>query len=203
MLYNLIVYVVHFALLPIYRLKVNGGWKRSREGAAVVCGNHTARVDAVVLFLALFLNGNPVRRIIGKAELFRNPIARWFFTYMGAFPVDRGKADLTAIKKALTVLKQGQKLIIFPEGTRVKEGMSGEAKSGAAMMAVRTGSPVLPVYITPGRKAFRGCTVTFGDPFYLPKPEKGEHDPYKKGADQIMEKIWEIGKSRGEATPRG
>ena len=169
MLYNLIVYVVHFALLPIYRLKVQGA-EKIPEGAAVVCGN---------------------------------PIARWFFTYMGAFPVDRGKADLTAIKKALTVLKQGQKLIIFPEGTRVKEGMSGEAKSGAAMMAVRTGSPVLPVYITPGRKAFRGCTVTFGDPFYLPKPEKGEHDPYKKGADQIMEKIWEIGKSRGEVTPLG
>ena len=201
MLYNLIVYVVYFALLPIYRLKVKGA-EKIPEGAAVVCGNHTARVDAVVLFLALFLNGNRPA-IIGKSELFRNPIARWFFTYMGAFPVDRGKADLMAIKKALTVLKQGQKLIIFPEGTRVKEGMSGEAKSGAAMMAVRTGSPVLPVYITPGRKAFRGCTVTFGDPFCLPKPEKGEHDPYKKGADQIMEKIWEIGKSRGEATPRG
>ena len=161
----------------------------------MVCGNHTARVDAVVVFLALFLKGNRPA-IIAKAELFRNPIARWFFTTRDLV-LDRGKADLTAIKKALTVLKKGQKLIIFPEGTRVKEGMSSEAKSGAAMMAVRTGSPVLPVYITPGRKAFRGCTVTFGDPFYLPKPEKGEHDPYKKGADQIMEKIWEIGRDGG------
>ena len=53
MLYNLIVYVVYFALLPIYRLKVKGA-EKIPEGAAVVCGNHTARVDAVVLFLALF-----------------------------------------------------------------------------------------------------------------------------------------------------
>ena len=191
MFYNIIVYVVYVALLPVYRLRVRGA-ENIPQGAAVVCGNHTARVDAVVVFLALFLHGNRPA-IIAKAELFKNPIARWFFTYMGAFPVQRGKADLNAIKKSLTVLKQGKKLIIFPEGTRVKEG-NVEAKSGAAMMALRTHSPVPPVYITPGRKAFRGCTVTFGKPFLLPQPAKADAEAYKEGAEHIMDCVEQLGK---------
>lgn len=196
MLYNLIVYVVYFALLPIYRMKFRG-MENIPCGAAVVCGNHTARVDAVVVFLALFRHKERPA-VIAKAELFKNPIAKRFFTFMGAFPVNRGKADLTAVKKSLSVLKAGQKLIIFPEGTRVKEG-NAEAKSGAAMMAIRTNSPVLPVYITPGKKAFRGCTVTFGQPFLLEKPVKADAVAYKQGAEAIMEHIDAIGCQTGEA----
>lgn len=190
MLYKLIVWVVYLALLPVYRMRVRGV-EHIPPGAAVVCGHHTARVDAVLVVLALFRQGERPA-LIAKAELFRNPIARWFFTYMGAFPVNRGKADLSAVKKSLAALKKGQKLIIFPEGTRVKEGV-GEAKSGAAMMAIRTNSPVLPVYITPGKKAFRGCRVVFGQPFYLPKPEKADAVAYKEGAEQIMKRISLIG----------
>ncbi len=196
MLYNIIVWAVYLALAPIYRMKARG-LENIPKGAAVVCGNHTARVDAVLVVLALFRQGERPA-LIAKAELFRNPVARWFFTYMGAFPVNRGKADLAAVKKCLTVLKQGKKLIIFPEGTRVKEGM-GEAKSGAAMMALRTQSPVLPVYITPGKKAFRGCEVAFGQPFYLPKPEKADALAYKEGAEQIMARIETVGAGREQA----
>lgn len=191
MLYNLIVYIVYFALLPIYRMKFRGV-ENIPQGAAVVCGNHTARVDAVVVFLALFRHKERPA-VIAKAELFKNPIAGRFFAYMGAFPVNRGKADLTAVKKSLSVLKGGKKLIIFPEGTRVKEG-NAEAKSGAAMMAMRTNSPVLPVYITPGKKAFRGCTVTFGQPFMLERPAKADAAAYKLGAEEIMERIDAIGR---------
>ncbi len=190
MLYSFIVWVVYLALFPIYRMKVRG-IEHLPRGAAVVCGNHTARIDAVLVVLALFRQGEHPA-LIAKAELFRNPVARWFFTYMGAFPVNRGKADLAAVKKSLAALKQGQKLIIFPEGTRVKEGV-GEAKSGAAMMAIRTNSPVVPVYITPGKKAFRGCRVVFGPAFFLPKPEKADALAYKEGAEQIMKQIGLVG----------
>lgn len=72
MFYNIIVYVVYVALLPVYRLRVRGA-ENIPQGAAVVCGNHTARVDAVVVFLALFLHGNRPA-IIAKAELFKNPL---------------------------------------------------------------------------------------------------------------------------------
>ena len=196
MLYKLIVWVVYLALAPIYRMRAQG-LDNVPKGAAVVCGNHTARVDAVLVVLALFRLGERPA-LIAKAELFRNPVARWFFTYMGAFPVNRGKADLTAVKKCLSALKKGQKLIIFPEGTRVKEG-TGEAKSGAAMMALRTGSPVLPVYITPGKKAFRGCDVIFGQPFYLSKPEKADALAYKEGAEEIMARVEQVGAGRKQA----
>ncbi len=190
MLYNFVVRLVGVVLWPIYRLKVVGS-ENIPKGPAVVCGNHTANIDSVMLFLAFKLKERPA--VIAKAELFKTAIARWFFPKMGIFPVHRGKADLAAIKKSLSVLKNGQKLIIFPEGTRVKSGELGDGKSGAAMFAMRTSSPVLPVYITPGKKAFRGCTVTFGKPFYLPKPEKADAAAYKEAAEVIMQKIAETG----------
>ena len=189
MLYNFFVYAASLVLLPVYRLKVRGK-ENIPQGAAVVCGNHTARSDVVMVFLALFYHKERPA-IIAKAELFKNPIAKWFFSYMGAFPIHRGSADLNAIKTSLSALKQGKKLIIFPEGTRVKEGMEAvEAKSGSAMFAQRTNSPVLPVYITPGKKALRGCTVTFGEPFFMTKELIGQD--YQMGAKLIMEHIEEV-----------
>lgn len=193
MLYNFILIVVYLALYPIYRLKIKG-FENIPQGGAVVCANHTANIDPVMLFLAFKRRERPA--VIAKAELFRNKIAAKFFTFMGIFPVNRGKSDLTAIKHALTLLKSGKKLIIFPEGTRVREGEISEAKTGAAMMAMRTNSPVLPVYITPGKKAFRGCAVTFGKPFMLEKPAKGDALAYKEASELIMKKIMEIDEAK-------
>ena len=67
MFYNIIVYVVYVALLPVYRLRVRGA-ENIPQGAAVVCGNHTARVDAVVVFLALFLHEMCIRDSIGRED---------------------------------------------------------------------------------------------------------------------------------------
>lgn len=194
MLYNLILIIVYAAIWPIYRLKIRG-FENIPEGGAVVCANHTANIDAVVLFLAFKRRERPA--VIAKSELFKTKIADKFFRYMGVFPVNRGKPDLFAIKHSLSILKGGGKLIIFPEGTRVKEGTeeSADAKTGAAMMALRTGVPVLPAYITPGKKAFRGCTVTFGKPLYLHKPEIADNAAYRAVTETIMHKIAEMGEN--------
>ncbi len=89
MLYNLIVYVVHFALLPSTVSRCRGA-EKIPEGAAVVCGNHTARVDAVVLFLALFLNGNRPA-IIGKGRAVPQSHRPVVLHLYGRVPVDRGQ----------------------------------------------------------------------------------------------------------------
>lgn len=191
MLYHLVLIVLNAVLYPIYRLKICGA-ENIPVGGAVVCANHTANIDAVMLFLAFKRREKPA--VIAKAELFRNKIASKFFRFMGVFPVNRGKSDLSAIKHALSLLKNGQKLLIFPEGTRVKEGESTDAKTGAAMMAMRAGVPVLPAYITPGKKAIRGCTVTFGKPFMLERPIKADAITYKDASETIMQKIAQIGK---------
>ena len=82
-----------------------------------------------------------------KIQLIRVPVIGWLLGKAGIFGVDRGHADMHAAKTALRCLKEGHKLLIFPEGTRVEEGENVDAKAGAAMFATRTGVPIVPTYI--------------------------------------------------------
>ena len=105
---------------------------------------------------------------------------------LGAFPVDREGADITAIKTALSSVKAGQKLIIFPQGTR--GAAEGETKKGAAMLAVKSRAPILPMYITEG-KGFRcRATVVIGEAF-TPDPKTKE---YGALADDILRRIYAL-----------
>lgn len=87
---------------------------------------------------------------MAKAELFSNGFQRWLFKHLGAFPVERGKGDSGALDWAQTVVREGKILGMFPEGTRSKDGKPLRPKSGAAMIAMQTGTDVLP------------CAVCFG-----------------------------------------
>ena len=176
-----IVYWLAYAIcFPIYRPKVVG---RSNvpDGACIICANHTAIIDAVLLVLALGRKGD--YGIMAKAELFKNKLFSAFFDMLNAIPVKRGKSDISAVKKSLTVLKNEKKLMIFPEGTRVGENETSDAKSGIGMLAAKTAVPILPVYITPGRKAFRGCSLICGKA-YMP-----DGSDYKAIADTAMDRI--------------
>lgn len=120
----------------------------------------------------------------------RNYSAGGFFdrliTWLGAFPVDRSRADITAIKTALTAVKEGNKLLIFPQGTR--GAGENEAKEGAAMLAVRTKSPIVPVYITE-KKGFRThARVVIGKPF-LPDPKTKD---YAAVSEEILHRIYAL-----------
>ena len=185
------LYLVVWPFFNLFHPVRTVGREHIPEGAAVICPNHTALSDPFFVAFA-FQKKNPLR-VMAKIQLMRVPVIGWLLGKAGIFGVDRGHADMHAAKTALRCLKEGHKLLIFPEGTRVKEG-NVEAKSGAAMMALRTHSPVLPVYITPGRKAFRGCTVTFGKPFLLPQPAKADAEAYKEGAEHIMDCVEQLGK---------
>lgn len=160
------------------------------EGAAVIAGNHTSNFDAPMTILSMPPKGDV--RIIGKIELFQNKLFGWFLRKMGAFSVDRGHNDITAIKTALNALKSGQKLLIFPEGTRVKGQEDVSAKQGAALFAMRTNSPVLPVYLSSGKKLFRRSKVIFGKPYYIEGNYK-DQESLKRAADEMMEKVFALG----------
>ena len=84
---------------------------------------------------------------------------------MGAYGIDRGGADLAAVKATLTYLKSGTSVIVFPEGTRVRPGKTVEPKTGAAMLAMRAGVPILPVYITQRKRPFCPIRLVFGEPY--------------------------------------
>ncbi|MBR5536304.1 MAG: 1-acyl-sn-glycerol-3-phosphate acyltransferase [Clostridia bacterium] len=186
-MFKVVYWFLYIVLYPFYRFRFVGK-ENIPEGAAVLCGNHTANIDAVFIVLA---NG-PQRNfgIIGKEELFRfKPIAA-FFHWIGGVPVKRDGGDLQAVRVSLSILKAGKKLLLFPEGTRVKEGMAPVApKSGAPMFALKCNAPLVPIYIPSGRKAFRKNTVVIGKP-YLPEFDgKPGHDDYQRMAEDLMQRI--------------
>ncbi len=140
------------------------GRERIPEGGALICANHTAASDPFFLVFAFRLK-NQVRAM-AKAELIRVPIIGYLLGKAGVFGVDRGKADVGAIKQAMKFLKGGEKVLLFPEGTRIKDGEAGEAKTGAAMLAVRCNVPILPVYISEKKKWFGRTPVVIGEPYH-------------------------------------
>lgn len=172
MFYKIIWTIANVVLRPIYWFRVKGK-KNVPDGGAVVVGNHTANIDSPLVLLGI--GRRHKMAFMGKAELFRFKPLGFVLKKLGAFPVERGKVDVTSIKHSFAALKDGKKLIIFPEGTRVKNG-AGDAKSGAALFALRTKSPILPIYITPGHKAFKKSEVTIGEPYFLDGDPKSEEN---------------------------
>ena len=79
--------------------------------------------------------------------------------------VERGKADIGAVKAAMKYLKNGQQILIFPEGTRVSEEESAAAKGGVSMLSVRTASPIVPIYLDSEKHLFRRVHIVFGEPY--------------------------------------
>ncbi len=162
--------------------------ERVPEGGAILCPNHTTISDPLLTVFALRLKHRP--RVMAKAELRRVPLIGWLLEKAGVFYIDRGKADVGAVKIALKCLKDGEKLLMFPEGTRSRSGEMGEAKTGAAMFAVRTGVPIIPMYIPAKKRWFARTPVVFGEPFY---PEtasrRGSAEEYERIAEELMARI--------------
>jgi 1-acyl-sn-glycerol-3-phosphate acyltransferase len=162
------------------------------QGPALVCPNHTTLADPVIMMLA----GGPTghQRPMAKQELLEIPVLGKILSAIGVFGVRRGGNDVGAIKTAIRYLKAGDKVIMFPEGTRVTEGEDVEAKNGVAMIALKTGAPILPVYISPKKRWFRWTYVVMGTPF-LPTCENKRPTPedYGRIAAQWKAEVQKLG----------
>lgn len=165
------------------------------DGALLLCGNHTSLGDP--LYVIAGLGRRRQTHVMAKNEIMKWPVIGWILKKAGIIGVKRGHSDITAIKECMRVLRNGERLLMFPEGTRVKEGESVDAHSGAAMLATRTGVPVLPVYISPNKKRVRKVKVIFGEP-YVPQFEgrKATPEDYRRISEDLMNRIRKLG---GEA----
>lgn len=116
-----------------------------REGPVILAANHASNADPVVI--GGWLTPRLGRRIhwLGKRELFEWPVVGWVAAHGGVHPVDRSTADLEAFRLARRILDEGHILMVFPEGTRSPDGILGDAKDGVAMLAMRTGAPIVPI----------------------------------------------------------
>jgi len=142
-------------------------------------------------FFVVFAMGLGIKpQVMAKAELGRVPVIGWLLGKAGVFYVDRGKADVGAVKRALKCLKDGEKLLLFPEGTRHADGELSEGKTGAAMFAVRAGVPLVPIYIPADKKWFARTSVVFGEPIYPQVAgRKGTAEEYEAITQDLMERI--------------
>lgn len=151
------------ALWLLYPIKVHGRENLPARGAFIICPNHISMLDPVMLLIYTR------RRIwfMAKRELFEIPVVRFIVSNCGGFPVERGRADMAAMREALAVIKRGDPLGIFPQGTREREGEDNQMHSGAALIAQRTGAPVIPVYIKGPYRTFRRTHIYIGAPVDL------------------------------------
>lgn len=189
-MYPIIKFIVKVFCKIVFFVRVEGEENIPKDGAAILAANHTSLWDAPVILTATH---RPMRTM-GKAELFENKLLAPFLKMAGAFPVKRGTADITAIKTALKTLKDGGIFAIFPTGTRVKDG-DGDAKAGVALIASKSGAPVIPVAIRGGYRIFKRVTIHVGKPLYV-KNENGtkpSSDELKLYADAILDKINSLG----------
>ncbi len=174
---------------PVIRIS---GLENLPEGAAVLCANHSSFTDPIWILAWSRLSRLP--RTMAKKELFRNPILRWVFSLIGAFPVDRESTDIAAIKTAMQTLKDNNKLLIFPEGTRVRKGKKSEPHSGAVMIAHRMKAPIVPVYLSVKKGLFRPICLIFGTPYITDfggvKPDAAA---LERAATEMLKKIYDLG----------
>ena len=191
--YCLIYCVLRFVLFfyhPV--LHVKGRENIPQSGNYVICPNHSGLMDPIWVLIAMRLGHIP--RIMAKKELMSKPVLGWFLRSIGVIGVDRGNADIHAIKEGLRCLKDGQQLLIFPEGTRKKPGKTVTPKRGALTLAYRTDSLILPVYLTEKRRPFSPLTCVFGAPYKLDFGGKKPTDEQLEAAtQQLMEKIYGMG----------
>jgi 1-acyl-sn-glycerol-3-phosphate acyltransferase len=132
----------------ITRVRVEGAIDEiPRDGGVILAANHISNGDAVII--GAWLTKRLGRRIhwLGKKEMFDWPVVGWMARNGGVHPVDRSAADVDAFRTAERVLAEGHVLMIFPEGTRSPTGELQKPKDGLAMLALRTGVPIVPIGI--------------------------------------------------------
>ncbi|MDO7905092.1 lysophospholipid acyltransferase family protein [Paenibacillus sp. JX-17] len=177
----------------LFRLEAVGKENVPKEGGVMLCSNHISNFDPPTVGILL----DRKVHFMAKAELFKVPVLGWLIERLGAFPVKRGGVSKESIKLAITILREGKVMGIFPEGSRG----AGIGKKGAASFALRSGAAVIPVAVIGNYKVFRKIKVIYGAPVSLEefKSRDMEGDPLELATDKIMSRI-KIMKETGQPT---
>lgn len=184
MIYHIIRFVVAMVIRVKYQVTIIGK-ENIPDGGVILAMNHQDFWDPLIV------GTNTPRKlhIMAKESLFKNKLLAWTITEMGAFPINREKADIKSLKTSLKLLKAGKILSLFIEGTRSKTGEMQEPKKGVGFITAKSGAPVVPTYIygTTNKSWFSKAGVIFGEPILF----EGESD-YEKIATTIAKAIKDL-----------
>jgi len=165
--------LVWIAFHIAFNLKFEGRKNIPKKTPVIYASNHRTNADPPLVGCG----ARGTYAFMAKEELFRNKLFAWLIRSLGAFPVSRGKGDTAVLDTAVERLNNGKSLMIFPEGTRSKDGKVHRGHSGAAVIAARSGRQIIPVGIVFGDKLkFRAkITVKYGEPIdpaeYVENPD--------------------------------
>jgi 1-acyl-sn-glycerol-3-phosphate acyltransferase len=151
----------------LFRCVVEGGENVPKTGGAIIAPNHMSFFDPPLTGAAL---KRPLN-FMAKQELFEVPILGFLIKRTNAFPVKRGSQDMSAMRRAFALLEAERLLLMFPEGTRSKDGKLGKGRAGAGMVACNAQVPLVPTRIENTYKIwrFKKVRIKFGAPIYPPK----------------------------------
>ena len=148
-----------FLIGCFYRCTVEGGENIPENGRLLVCSNHISLHDPIAIAAAC------KRQIcyMGKKELFKIPVLAQLIKMLGAFPIDRSGGDIAALKKAISMVKEGKCIGVFPQGHRYPgvDPRTTPVKNGVGLIARRAGCAVVPVYIMRKNNTFRLFKKTY------------------------------------------
>lgn len=190
-------------LAGLTRVRVEGAVDEiPRSGPVIIAANHSSNLDVPVLGSSLMPRIGRRFQWLGKRELFDWPVVGWVARNGGVHAIDRGAADVEAFRLAAQILDEGHALFVFPEGTRSHDGRLGPARDGVAVLALRTGAPIVPVGVSGSYERWpRGqklphpggrVTVRVGSPFRLADelpPDLDRRAAKSAATDLIMRKI--------------
>ena len=191
--------VVRLAATVLFRLKVSGQHHIPKTGGVLIAANHASYLDIPILGC-----GVPRRAsYMGRMDLFPGPVG-WLMRYLGWIPIRRERVDRGGFEEAISRIKAGGAVIIYPEGSRTEDGRLQPGKPGVGMIVAATGCPVIPAHLAgtfavlpPGarRIRLRPMRVTYGEPMdfsMLLKELDGESkkkDVYQRISQEIMDRI--------------
>ncbi len=168
------------------------------DGGAVIAPNHVSYMDPPLVAACL-----PRRTyFMAKRELFEPLLFGELIYSLYAFPVERGSGDRAALRRAIDLVRAGELVIIFPEGTRSRDGTIGEGQLGPAIVAGRAGRPIVPCAILgtdrmlpPGAKFIRRARfyIAFGEPVWVGDGnQRLSRDVLQAATDELMRRIREM-----------
>jgi len=184
------------AFRSLFGLRVTGGEHLVTEGAVLVAANHQSYLDPP-LISCLY---NDEMFFLARKTLFTRT-SRWLYTKWNAIPVDQNRPDMASLKTIIRKLKDGHRVLVFPEGERTNDGDIGEAAPGIGLVAAKSGAVIQPVRISGAREAlprgsarvrFARITVAIGRPIRLTPAELGApngKEDYERIARRIMAAI--------------
>ncbi len=188
MLYVILAKCVKIYYKLFYFAKAEGVENIPKDGAFILCGNHQSNNDGLII--AAFLHRQ--LKFLAKKELFKFKIFAKFFKAIGCVPVDRDGGDLKAMRICINLLKEGNPLVLFPEGTRSCVHID-DVKPGAILFATKAEVPIIPVGIS-NIHLFGKTKVTFGKPVYYTEyyGKKISSEEYKKLVNELMYRIYNL-----------